>query len=192
MRITWLQRCVQENLFSGRKVGAKFLGVMTKISWTHKNHENAWILNMRVLLIRKFELDHSSGLFRQAILLFTSLRWANWARPGSRKCGRAVVREACFSKIIWNPTSEMQWDVKNKLFQVNAHLPVHTPCPGKFGLPSNFVSKVSFMPRKISRSLRVIRMMKNTSDWHRKRSFRDLGGPAGSLAFPYAKNAQGS
>ena len=113
MRITWFQRCVQENLFSGRKVGAKFLGVMTKISWTHKNDENAWNLNMRVLFIRKFELDHWSGLFRQAILLFTSLRWANWARPGSRKCGRAVVREACFSNIIWNPSSEMQWDVKN-------------------------------------------------------------------------------
>ena len=52
---------------------------------------------------------------------------------------------------------------------------MYTPCLGKFGLPSNFVPKVSFMPRKISRSLRIIRMMKNTSDWHRKRSFRDLG-----------------
>ena len=74
-----------------------------------------------------------------------------------------------------DPSRGFSWWRENKLFQVNAHLPVQTPCPGKFCLPSNFVSKVSFMPRKISRSLGVSRVMKNTSDLLRKRSFRDLG-----------------
>ena len=88
---------------------------------------------------------------------------------------KCYVTKWSFSKISRDPSRGFSWWRENKLFQVNAHLPVQTPCPGKFCLPSNFVSKVSFMPRKISRSLRVIRMMKNTSDWHRKRSFRDLG-----------------
>ena len=49
---------------------------------------------------------------------------------------------------------------------------MHTPCLGKFGLSSKFVSKVAFMPHKISRSLGVSRVMKTY--WLRKRSFHDL------------------
>ena len=65
------------------------------------------------------------------------------------------------AKIKYYKSRRIRWyqrGVQEESFWLPISLPNVGPCQAK-----------------ISRSLRVIRMMKNTSDWHRKRSFRDLG-----------------
>ena len=73
-----------------------------------------------------------------------------------------------FSKISLAIPDGFAWWRENQILQVKAHPLVSTRCLGKLVLPSNFASEGWSMPSKISRSLRITTMMKNTKDWHRK------------------------
>ena len=73
-----------------------------------------------------------------------------------------------FSKISLAIPDGFAWWRENQILQVKAHPLVSTRCPGKIVLASNFASEGWSMPSKISRSLRITTMMKNTTDWHRK------------------------
>ena len=73
-----------------------------------------------------------------------------------------------FSKIFLAIPDGFVWWRENQILPVKAHLLVSTMCPGKIVLASNFAPEGWFMPSKISRSLRITTMMKNTKDLHRK------------------------
>ena len=73
-----------------------------------------------------------------------------------------------FSKISLAIPDGFAWWRENQILQVKAHLLVSTRCPGKIVLASKFAFQGWSMPSKISRSLRITTMMKNTTDWHRK------------------------